>query len=673
MSIEDRHERLRSRAEALLRERREQAAPVGRALEAILHDLSVHQVELELQNEELRDAQVATAAARDEFARLYHEAPVGYLSLDANGMIRNANQTFARMCQRDRGDLLDRPFADLLAGPDGEVFRGRYRAFFQAPDQKILSGCLERPDGSGLFVRLTARREGDGKRLLAVIHDVSEIQRISDELSAEQALRAATLQSIVDAVIAVDVNLRITLMNAAAERLLETTAGAARGQPLAELLPVANVAGEVLARGEVVATEAPATWKQLGRTVLLVQTGAPIRDAVGVQGVVLVLRDVTEYQALQERLGRVDKLDSLGLMAGGIAHGFNNALTKITTNLGLVRVGLGDVGLEEVAAALADAEQAAVAARELTKRLLTFARGGTPVRSVIELGPLVRDSASYTLSPRNTRYELRVEEPLWPVFADGGQVAQALHHILVNAADVSADTVVRIAAENVVLGIETRVPLAAGRYVRVDVIDRGPGIAAAIQQRIFDPFFTTRPDRTGLGLTAAHSIVRSHDGYLEAHSEEGYGARFSVYLPASAATWQPVQERIAQRPWRILVLDDEPMIATAARRILARRGHSVTTVSHGEAAIAAVEEARARGEPFDLLILDLTIPGRMGGREALARIKAVDPEARAIASSGYTDDPVMSDHRAHGFAACLPKPYTLDELHSLIASLQAPS
>ncbi len=689
----DRSRMLRDRAEALLARRDAGEPALPQDLKALLHDLSVHQIELEIQNEELRETQLLVEKARDEYARLYNQAPLGYMTLDANGMIRNANETLVQMLRTEGRALLGTPFGEHLVPADREVFNARYRAFFNAPRHKVIEVRVRQHDGGEFLARLAGRREHarlprsdsappseparDEAPLLVIVHDVSEMHRVTEALEAEKELLGVTLRSIGDAVIATDVEGRITLMNAAAEELTQEQATEAKGKALVEVLRLPNLVEEVLANGQpVVGRGTVQVPMRDGAERTLAQSGAPIHDREGrIVGVVLIFRDTTSETHLQRELQRIAKLDSLGVMAGGIAHDFNNLLTAISGNIGLARAELADAARPETLTHLTDAETAVMRASDLTRQLLTFATGGAPVRSVIPVAKVVQESVALALTGSRSRCEVHLPQDVWPIHADAGQISQVLHNLLLNATQSMADGgAIVVTVTNVPLGVDAGEPLPAGDYVRIDVVDQGSGIAPEIRDKIFDPFFTTKQKGSGLGLASAYSIVRNHEGHIDVESVPGRGSRFSVFLPASAKPWSkppPPPSPATMRPWRILVLDDEPMIANVTRRILGARGHEVVTVADGSEAVASWVRQRDAGQPFDLAVLDLTIPGGMGGKEVVAQLLEVDPNTRAVASSGYSNDPVMANHRAHGFTACLPKPYTVDDLHHLITVLQS--
>jgi nitrogen-specific signal transduction histidine kinase/CheY-like chemotaxis protein len=372
---------------------------------------------------------------------------------------------------------------------------------------------------------------------------------------------------------------------------------------------------------------------------------------------------------LQAELERSSRLESLGVLAGGIAHDFNNLLTVITGNLSLART--DDAIPEETRHWLAESERAAVRARDLTQQLLTFAKGGDPVRAATRLEDVVREAAAFALHGAKVRGEFEIAPDLWPADVDRGQISRVVHNIIINANQAMPDGgVIRIALRNEQVS-EPRAGLAPGRYVRLSFADSGAGISAENLPRIFEPYFTTKQQGSGLGLATVYSIVRKHQGRVEATSQSGRGTTFVVWLPAAAERAAPASDpkTTGGRPCgaaRVLVMDDEAAIRLVAAAVLKKMGLAVTTVDDGAQAFAAYAEAWSSGQPFDLVVLDLTVPGGIGGAEAMRKIRELDPAVCAVVSSGYSSDPVIANYREHGFRARVPKPYTAEEFARVI-------
>ena len=378
-----------------------------------------------------------------------------------------------------------------------------------------------------------------------------------------------------------------------------------------------------------------------------------------------IIRNITSDRKVEEERLRAQKLESVGLLAGGIAHDFNNLLTVMLGNLSLAGTYARNApDLQEI---LNEAVEASRRAKELTNQLLTFARGGAPIRETASIADAVKGSASFALRGSHVRHELAVAHDLLDAEIDVGQINQVLHNLVVNAEQaMPAGGTIVIGAENVIVAGDERPPLLPGKYVRIFVKDEGIGIPEKYLGRIFDPYFTTKEKGSGLGLATGYSIVKKHDGLITVESKIGEGSTFSVFLPASERPTNgreaPKDGGLAAGSGRILVMDDEETVLLVAQRILSTLGYSATPVRNGTEAIAGYAAAAERGEPFDAVIMDLTIPGGMGGREAIEQLKKLDPAVKAIASSGYSNDPVMANHRDYGFAAVLAKPYTLADL-----------
>jgi CheY-like chemotaxis protein len=380
---------------------------------------------------------------------------------------------------------------------------------------------------------------------------------------------------------------------------------------------------------------------------------------------------------------KTSKLESVGVLAGGIAHDFNNVLTAILGNVLLARM---DLRPEEPAERrLAEAEKACLRAKDLTQQLLTFARGGEPVRKTTSIGDLVREAVSLALRGSNARCEFALPGDLWPVDVDPGQMAQVLNNLVINAQQAMPQGgVIRIRAANVPDGHTDRRHSHApqpGPHVRISVEDHGVGIPEENLAKVFDPYFTTKEQGSGLGLAIAYSVVTKHGGRIAVESRVGIGTTFLIDLPASsprraearpAATEPQAREEAAasaaagRERARILVMDDEAPVKEVLGAMLDRFGYEPEFARDGAEALAMYRAARDSGRPFDAVILDLTIPGGMGGKDTIHKLLEIDPQVRAIVASGYSDDPVMADFRRYGFRGVVPKPFRFEDLRAIL-------
>lgn len=382
---------------------------------------------------------------------------------------------------------------------------------------------------------------------------------------------------------------------------------------------------------------------------------------------------MAERERLEAELLRTQKLESLGVLAGGIAHDFNNILAVIMGNVSLARLGVEPQ--TQLARDLTAAEGATQRAAELTRQLLTFSKGDAPVRQTASMTALVRESAGFVLRGSSAHCELALPDTLWPVYVDAGQMNQVLNNILINAVQAMPHGgSISVSAENCVLAREGEVPLRPGRYVKVSITDEGVGIPVAHLANIFDPYYTTKQQGNGLGLATAYAIMHKHHGAITVTSTVGVGTTFHLYLPVSTDT-VPVaearEEGLAHGHGKILIMDDEPAIRALAQGTLVRLGYEVAVACDGAEAIALYRQAQQAGHPFAAVIMDLTIPGGMGGKEALQKIQEIDPHVTAIVSSGYSTDPVMAHYQHYGFKGVVAKPYRISDLSTTVRRVLA--
>lgn len=509
----------------------------------------------------------------------------------------------------------------------------------------------------------------------------SQKNRADESLAEERERLVVTLRSIASGIVATDAKGGVILLNPAAEALTGMSQADAGGRAVDGILLAADAASEGifgrLVRAALVSADAPCAAQDIamvsaaGAKRTVVPSASAVRDRRGnIIGAVLSLRDVTDQRQADDELFKIRSLESLGFLAGGIAHDFNNLLTGIMGNLELIR--------EEVAISgparemLDDAEKICGKAATLSRQLLTFADGGIPVRKTFAPGPLLSDTAHLTLHGSNVKTVVTAPRNLWPIDGDDVQFTQVLVNLLINAREaMPGGGTVWIQGENHALA-EPMFHLPAGRYVRLTVRDDGPGIAASTLARIFNPYFSSKERGSGLGFAIVHSVVRRHGGHIWAESTEGKGTLFTLLLPASD---KPVPKRSAAVPaglktgkGRILVMDDEAVVSDTAEKILRRAGYIVSVEREGAAAVAAYRKAFASGKRFDAAILDLTVPGGMGGMEAAAEMLALDPKASIILSSGYSKDDLSSSALAGGRLSFLEKPYTVQQITRMVAA-----
>ena len=405
-------------------------------------------------------------------------------------------------------------------------------------------------------------------------------------------------------------------------------------------------------------------------TVLL--NASPIHEDEQVAGVRMSLTDISERKKMQEETLKARKLKSLGVLAGGIAHDFNNFLSVIMGNIALAEEDIRpEIGISEN---LKEAVKASLRAKELTARLITFAKGGEPVKEVASIGNLINDSVGFALSGSNINCNFSISDDIQAVEIDKEQMKQVIQNITSNAREaMNGKGTIRVYCENVTVMQEDALPLSDGEYVKISIQDHGPGIPEENLANIFDPYFSTKKvgadQGQGLGLAICHSIVENHNGFIAVESELDVETTFSIYLHASEqkiAAPEPAEKSLPQRSavgtGRVLVMDDEELIRTLSSQMLYRLGYEAEVVVDGAEAIEAYNRAMDTGKPFDVVVLDLTNKIGMGGVEAIKKLLEIDPKIKAIVASGYSNDPVLTNFRAYGFRSALTKPHTMEEL-----------
>jgi two-component system cell cycle sensor histidine kinase/response regulator CckA len=384
-------------------------------------------------------------------------------------------------------------------------------------------------------------------------------------------------------------------------------------------------------------------------------------------GISVFFRDITERKRLEEERLTTGKLESLGTLAGGIAHDLNNILTVISGNIGLAQIEAPSEA-RILLAALSKAGQAAQQAARLSGQLLTFSKGGAPVKRIASMAELLRQSAEFCLYGSNVRAEVDIPDDLWNAEIDTGQIEQVINALVMNAREAMPHGgTVTITARNVEIEPRAGGLLPAGSYIKITIADQGSGIDEALAKKIFDPYFTTKPTGSGLGLSIGYSIVKKHGGLLHLESSSSEGSTFAFYLLAAEGAIVQGGPTASQpdlnfRSQRILVMDDEPAIRDLTSQLLSTLGFDATAVPDGQSAVQTYEHALRRGENFQAVILDATVRGGMGGLATIERLRGLDPNVTAIVCSGYSDEAALSQFFAYGFRGALPKPFSRTEL-----------
>ncbi|MGV7229395.1 MAG: hybrid sensor histidine kinase/response regulator, partial [Nitrospirales bacterium] len=412
-------------------------------------------------------------------------------------------------------------------------------------------------------------------------------------------------------------------------------------------------------------------WAEVRASLLSDKEGHPL-------GFVGMTRDLTERRKLdrekhqlEAQVLRSQKMDAIGTLAGGIAHDFNNLLTSILGNITLTQhiMKLPPLGEKY----LTRAEQATWRAKDLTQQLLAFAKGGDPIKHLISLRDLIIESSGFALSGSSVLCEQHLATDLWPIEADPGQVSQIIHNIGINAVQAMPNGGrLVIQADNMWINKfsgGSPIPLPPGPYVHVTLSDEGIGIAQKHLDKVFDPYFSTKPEGQGLGLTSTYAIIKKHGGHISVESQANVGTKFSLYFPACASGVKPIKLGTAPLQHgrgRILVMDDEEPIRLLAKEMLAHCGYQCELAKDGHEAIARFQQAIEKRTPFSAVILDLTVPGSLGGKDTILRLREIDPHVIAFVSSGYSNDPIMANYKTYGFHGVITKPYSLIGLSTIL-------
>ncbi len=629
----------------------------------------------------LDNALTALKESEEKYRNIYNAPGEAIFILNpGDGRILDANKATLRMFGYKSEELQTLTFSKLSSGESPYTPQEADHRVQAALEKGSLffEWLAQKSNGEYFWVEISLQLTDIGglQQIIGVVRNVHTRKMAEHELASEKERLSVTLRSIGDGVITTDIRGRIILMNKVAEKLTGWRQFEAVGRVFSDVFQIIhqetgehceNPASKILSSGQMIElAEDTILIAKDGTRKNIADSGAPITGQNGQTiGTVIVFRDITEERRMEEELFKIKKLESVGVLAGGIAHDFNNILVAILGNVSLARQRLDDRELAD--SLLQNTEKAALRAKDLTSQLLTFSRGGEPVLETASLNSLIRESAEFILRGSNIKLTFDIPIDLWLVKIDSGQISQVVQNIVLNARqEISEEGQIAITCrncENCESGSETL----NKRCVRVVISDSGNGIPEEVLPQIFDPYFSTKDDGSGLGLSICHSIIKKHGAMISVESTPDEGTTFTIQLPVSE---QQEPELHPAKPEgkkdttkaRIMVMDDDPMIVELSKQMLEHLGHEVVTTGDGEQTLELYAKAQEENIPFDIVIMDLTIPGGMGGKKTIKKLLRIDPDARAIVSSGYSNDPVMAEYRDYGFRSVIVKPYQLEDL-----------
>jgi two-component system cell cycle sensor histidine kinase/response regulator CckA len=664
---------LRRQAEALLREKQKvQPSPAGAGrtvhdTQRLVQELQIHQIELEMQNEQLQRARAETEVALERYIDLYEFAPSGYFTLGRDGTIRQANLTGSKLLGVDRSRLVNCRFGLFVAEKSRPVLLAFIARVFASHARDTCEAMLLREGKPPFYARIEARCTDDGQECRAVVVDITERKR-SEEKIQEQA---SLLELSQDAIYVRSLDEKIQYWNKGAEQLYGWTAKEAMHGDFGKMGYEGRTSFEAakkifLEEGSWSGEVRKLTKSQ--QEVVVASRWTLLRDGQGNPSSILVIdTDITEQRRLEAQF-RAQRLELIGTLAGGIAHDLNNILQVIVTNLDLAAsTATFDERLPKY---LDDASQGAKRATNLSRRLLTFSKGGAPIKQALDVAEILTHAVLLALSGSKLKSHFAYQRDLYPVVGDPVQLTQVIENVVINACEATPQRgKLLVRAENVDESLPLSSGLPAGRYVRIEIEDSGTGISESIRDRIFEACFTTKPGGSGLGLATVKSIMQQHGGGITIESTVGHGTTVSLMLPAAAHRPDPpvatLPPPVVNSTGRILVIDDEEMILSVVGTMLNSLGYECAVALDGLSGFHKYIRAKADGNPFAAVLLDATIPNGVSGEEALNLLLEADENARVILCSGYADNDLINKAEQLGFRAFLAKPFSISEFVSV--------
>lgn len=660
-----------------------------------LHVKRKHGLSHKKHTPELTRSDTSQMASELKYRTIFDHAGDAIFIHDLNGKMLDVNQVACDRMGFTHEELLRMTLIDMDSPEHAKLVPERIQKLI-TNKHIVFETCHVRKDGTFIPTEISRRLiEYDGQQaMLSICRDITErkeaqneLQDIIDVLRKEILERIrleashktlsqefeAILDTIPDTVILLSPDLKVLWANRSAARNVDREIDAIVGLPCYQVWFCRDKACPDCHAISTVKSGKADIVEIIGPSGRVVESRAvPIKDEYGsVIKVLMLRRDITEKRKLEDEIIKSSKLESIGLLAGGIAHDINNALTGIILQAALAKYYADPV--DDIYAVLVDMEKSCAAAKGLPQQLLSFSKGGMPVKKLGAIADVLDDIVSFALSGSSVAYSLSVPEDLWVSEFDQVQITQAINNIVINARDsMLKGGKIEVRTENVLVGAEMPLPVNHGSYVMISVRDYGIGIPVENIPKIFDPFFTTKQMGSGIGLATAYTIVKRHGGHITVESIVGEGSTFRIFLPAVEGKLQ-AKGRNKGKPvsgrGKVLVMDDEGVILLDLSRFLTKLGYEVHSASNGSDAVILYSQAHAKGRPFDVVVMDFTVPGGMGGRECFDELRKIEPQVKAVLTSGYFDETTITNLREYGFHEVLRKPYEIEELSRILHEL----
>ena len=721
-------ENLRKQAEKLIQQQPNIDYEQPDNIMDLIQELRLHQAELEIQNEELQRAQKELAALHKKYESLYELAPCGYITLTPDRIITHANLKAVALLEQPRQYIINKGFSSFIAKGFDQIFLTACQKAGQTDEKHCIEFPLRNENTESRWVRADIEADRDKNEIIIqfrmtmvdITEDRANKEAYKQKATEMEALFNGTKLLLEDNTF--ENNARkifdicreltgaqsgyVALLseNGAENEVLFLESG---GLPCdvnpALPMPIRGLREEAYKTGKAVFDNSFSTSKWMkfmpkGHVKLKNVLFAPLKNNGSVIGLIglankhsdfiqndlkivtalgelaaVSLKQSLSKAALQEsesQLRQAQKMEAIGTLAGGIAHDFNNMLGVIIGNSSYAIEMIEKYDNDELYSVLFDIEDGAKRAQNLTQQLLTFSKGGSPIKKTADLNQLIKESALFVTRGAKSKCRFDLSKSLWAAEVDAGQLNQAINNLVINSSQSMPNGgTIMIRTDNTEIEEEDRVPLPAGKYIYIEVKDRGTGIPEDHISKIFDPYFTTKQEGSGLGLTTTYSIIKQHGGLITINSLLGEGTTVNIYLPASEKEQKPPVKQageVHKGQGKILVMDDQEPILKMLKRQLTRMGYEAFLAEDGAQAIDIFREAYKSNNPFDLVILDLTIPGGMGGAKTIPELLKIDPKVKAIVSSGYSNDPIMAHYQDYGFCGVIPKGFTMNQISKVI-------